>query len=186
LRSTPSRTGASSSRDCISAIAGARPAAPGSCSAATSAASIARTKLGLADDLQDANGDGAIDFSQAQRAARAWCLQQQRLACGLGPLAPTEPYTVARAMADYLEDYRRRGGKAADSIESVARQNILGPLGEFEVGKLTTKRLADWHRAIAERPRRWRARAGAKPNLAAFDRKDPDAGGGGARPPIAC
>jgi len=89
-------------------------------------------------------------------------------------------------MADYLEDYRRRGGKAADSIESVARQNILGPLGEFEVGKLTTKRLADWHRAIAERPRRWRARAGAKPNLAAFDRKDPDAGGGGARPPIAC
>src|SRR5215471_10633528 len=155
LRSTPSRTGASSSRDCISAIAGARPAAPGSCSAATSAASIARTKLGLADDLQDANGDGAIDFSQAQRAARAGCVQQQRLACGLGPLAPTEPYTVARAMADYLEDYRRRGGKAADSIESVARQNILGPLGEFEVGKLTTKPHVAPEKSRSRR-RRWR------------------------------
>jgi len=103
-------------------------------------------KLGLADDLQDANGDGVLDFSQAQRAARNWCLQQQRLACGLGPLAATGPYTVARAMADYLEDYRRRGGKAGDTIESVARQNILGPLGDTEVAKLTTKRLADWHR----------------------------------------
>jgi integrase len=116
-----------------------------------------------------------IDFSQAQGAARAWCLQQQRLACGLDTSAATGPYTVARAMADYLEDYRRRGGKAADSIASVARHNILGPLGDTEAGKLTTKRLADWHRAIAERPRRWRARNGAKPNLAVFDRKSPDA-----------
>jgi len=99
-------------------------------------------KLGLADDLQDGNGDGVLDFSQAQRAA------------------PSGPYTVARAMADYLEDYRRRGGKAADSIASVARQNILGPLGDTEVGKLTTKR---------------RARNGAKPNFAVFDRKNPDA-----------
>jgi hypothetical protein len=38
--------------------------------------------------------------------------------------------------------------------------------------KLTTKRLADWHRAICERPRRWRAHRSAKPNLAAFDRRD--------------
>jgi integrase len=132
-------------------------------------------KLGLADDLQDANSDGVLDISQAQRAARAWCLQQQRLACGLETLVLSGPYTVARAMADYVEDYRRRGGKAADSIESVARQNILGSLGDFEVTKLTTKRLADWHRAIAERPRRWRARPGAKPNLAAFDRRDSNA-----------
>src|SRR5262249_44436104 len=110
-----------------------------------------------------------------QRAARHWCLQQQRLACGLDMPAATGPYTVARAMADYLEDYRRRGGKAADSIASVARQNIVGPLGAIDVAKLTTKRLADWHRAIAEGPRRWRARAGAKPTLAAFDRKNPEA-----------
>ena len=132
-------------------------------------------KLGLADDLQDPNGDSVLDFSHAQRAARSWCLQQQRLACGLGPLAPTGAYTVARAMADYLEDYRRRGGKAADSIESVAHQNILGPLGDLEVAKLTTKRLADWHRGIAERPRRWRSRPGGPAKVAAFDPKDAEA-----------
>jgi hypothetical protein len=132
------------------------------------------TKLGLADDLQDANGEGILDFSQAQRAARQWSTNQQRLACGIAPPS-SGPYTVARAMADYLDDYRRRGGKASDSIESVARQNILCELGDTLVVKLTTRRLLDWHRAIAERPRRWRSRPGAKANVAAFDRKDAEA-----------
>src|SRR6516225_10743741 len=40
------------------------------------------SKLGLADDLQDANGDSILDFSQAQRAARQWWTNQQRLASG--------------------------------------------------------------------------------------------------------
>jgi len=131
-------------------------------------------KLGLADDLQDANGDTVLDFSQAQRNARTWWTHEQRLASGLG--APTTgPYSVARAMTDYLEDYRRRGGKASDSIESVARRNILPELANAPVAKLTTRRLLDWHRAIAERPRRWRSRPGGAVNLAAFDRKDAEA-----------
>src|SRR5437763_4298528 len=128
-------------------------------------------KIGLADDLQDADGDCILDFSQAQRAARHWWTHQQRLASGLAPLN-SGPYTVARAMAGYLEDYRRRGGKASDSIESVTRQNILSELGDVLVVKLTTRRLLDWHRAIAERPRRWRSRPGAKANFAAFHSKN--------------
>lgn len=131
-------------------------------------------KLGLADDLQNANGDSVLDFSQAQQAARSLWTHQQRLASGLG--APTDgPYTVAQAMTDYLEDYRRRGGKASDSIESVSRRNILFELGGVPVVKLTTRRLLDWHRAIAERPRRWRSRPGAEAKLAAFDRTNSDA-----------
>jgi integrase len=128
----------------------------------------------LADDLQDANGDGILDFSQAQRAARSWWTNEQRLASDLA-LRRNGPYTVSHAIADYIEDYRRRGGKASDSIESVARQNILSELGDVLVVKLTTRRLLDWHHAIAERPRRWRSRPGAKAKLAAFDRKDPEA-----------
>lgn len=131
-------------------------------------------RLGLADDLQDANGDTFLDFSQAQRAARTWWTHEQRLSSGLGTTS-TEAYTVARAMADYLEDYRRRGGKASDSIESVTRRNILPELGNLSVGKLTTRRLQDWHRGIAERPRHWRSRLGAAANLAAFDRKNAEA-----------
>ena len=132
------------------------------------------TKIGLADDLQDANGDGILDFSQAQRAARNWWTNEQRLASGLAPRS-NAPYTVARAMADYIKDYRRRGGKASNSIESVARQNIIPELGDVRVVKLTTRRLLDWHCAIAERPRRWRSRPGAQANFAAFDCKNPEA-----------
>jgi hypothetical protein len=131
-------------------------------------------KLGLADDLQDANGETILDFSQAQRAARTWCAKTQRLDSGLGA-ASTGPYTITHAIADYLEDYRRRSGKASEGIESVVRRNILPELGTVQVTKLTTPRLLDWHRGIAERPRHWRSRSNTKPNLGPFDRKDAEA-----------
>lgn len=128
-------------------------------------------KLGLADDLQDADGKIILDFAQAQRAARHWCTQEQRLAAGDGTV-PAGPYTVARAMADYLEDCRRRGGKSVEGIESVVNRNILPALGKLPVAKLTAQRLHDWHRGLAERARYWRSRKGAAANLAAFDPKD--------------
>ncbi len=58
-------------------------------------------KLGLADDLQDSNGESVLDFSQAQRAARAWWTNKERLPSGLA-LPETGPYTVERALTDYL------------------------------------------------------------------------------------
>lgn len=131
-------------------------------------------KLGLADDLEDANGETILDFSQAQRAARTWCANTQRLDSGFATVS-TGPYTVARAIADYLEDNRRRSGNATEGIESVVRRNVLPELGLLQVTKLTTPRLLDWHRGIAERPRHWRSRSGAKPNLGPFDRKDAEA-----------
>jgi len=131
-------------------------------------------KLALADDVQDANAHNILDFSQAQRAARTWWTNQQRLAAGLPP-SNDGPYTVKRAMADYLDDYRRRGAKGAEVIESVVGRNVLPALGDLPLHKLTTRRLADWHRSIAERPRYWRSRAGTPPNTAAFDRNDPEA-----------
>src|SRR5262249_12915614 len=129
------------------------------------------TKLGLADDLQDADGKSILDFSQAQRAARLWCTQEQRLAAGDNAVSDG-PYTVARAIADYLEDYRRRGGKSVEGIESGVKRNILPALGKLPVAKLTPQRLRDWHRGLAERARYWRSRKGAAANLAPFDPKD--------------
>ncbi len=132
------------------------------------------TKLALADDLQDANGATILDFSQAQRSARTWCTQQERVASGLA--VPAGPYTVAQAMADYLTDYRGRGGKAAESVESVSRRNILPELGSVRVVKLTTRQINDWHRSVAERPRNRRSRRDGTANVAAaFDRRDPEA-----------
>src|SRR5438876_3153792 len=56
------------------------------------------TKLGLADDLQDANGDTVLDFAQAQRNARTWWTHEQRLASGLG-CAVAAPYTACASSA---------------------------------------------------------------------------------------
>jgi hypothetical protein len=78
-------------------------------------------------------------------------------------------YTVARALANYVEDYRRRGGKSAEGIESIVRRNVLPELGAMPVRKPTTRRLLDWHRDMAARPRYWRSRPGAKPNTASFN-----------------
>jgi len=60
-------------------------------------------------------------------------------------------------------------------IESVVGRNVLPALGDLLVHNLTTRRLADWHRSIAERPRYWRSRKGAPPNTAAFDGGDREA-----------
>jgi hypothetical protein len=106
--------------------------------------------------------------------AREWWTNKERLASGLA--APDDgPYTVARALTDYLDDYKRRGGKGVEAIESVVRRNVLPELGGLLVHKLTTRRLLDWHRSIAERPRYWRSRPGANPNTAAFDTRDAEA-----------
>jgi len=129
------------------------------------------TKLALADDLQNANGGSILDFSRAQQVARKWCIQEQRLAAGIGP-ALDGPYTVAGVMADYLQDYRRRGGKSVEGIESVVNRNILPALGKLPVTKLTPQRPRDWHRSLVERARYWRSRPGAPVNLAPFDPKD--------------
>jgi integrase len=130
-------------------------------------------KLGVADDVQDSNGASILEFAQAQRAARAWWTNRDRLAAGIAP--ENGPYSVARALADYLNDYKRRGGRGAETIESVVRRNVLPELGGLLVHKLTTRRLLDWHRSIAERPRNWRSRPGADPNVAAFDPRDAEA-----------
>jgi hypothetical protein len=72
-------------------------------------------RLAIADDLQDADADAVLDFSQAQQAARTWWINELRIEQGLG-VAATGPYTVAMACADYVEAYRRRGGRADDTL----------------------------------------------------------------------
>jgi integrase len=78
-------------------------------------------------------------------------------------------------LADYLEDYRRRGGKSVDGMKSVVGRNVLPVLGGLLVAKLTTRKLLDWHRGLAERPRYWRSRPGAEPKTGAYDPADPEA-----------
>src|SRR5262245_64025300 len=60
-------------------------------------------------------------------------------------------------------------------MKSVVGRNVLPVLGGLLVAKLTTRKLLDWHRGLAERPRYWRSRPGAEPKTGAYDPADPEA-----------
>jgi integrase len=132
------------------------------------------TRLGVADDQQDADGGVILNFAQAQTACRQWWNDEQRLDQGLSARG-RGPYTVAQACAAYQEDYRRRGGKAVHTIASAFGSHVLPQLGPLAISKLTARRLQDWHRTLAEQPRRARTRKGKEQRFLDLDTGNGDA-----------
>jgi integrase len=128
----------------------------------------AEHKIGVSDDLQDADGDAVLDYGQAQKAAREWWRDELRRE--EGHETRSGPFTVADAMAEYLEAYERRGGKAVYETRRAADTHIVPALGTATVAKLTAKRIEDWHHRIAEQPARVRTKAGRKQQHRAVDR----------------
>jgi integrase len=116
--------------------------------------------LGAADDARDPDGLSVLGFAQAQERARAWFDQKAREQAG--DLAPLDgPYTVAHALAEYRDDYLRRGGKAADRLDWSAAAWINPQLGTVELVKLSKARIVAWHQKVAETPARLRTKPGA-------------------------
>ena len=128
-------------------------------------------KLGTADDLGDADGITARSFRQAQDAARDWLRLEMRRDAGLE--ATIGPYTIAAALDAYFAERLRRGSKGLDKDKGAANARIMPTLGTVEVAKLSTKRLRDWHAALATAPRV--ARAGAKQPSKPLDTTDEEA-----------
>lgn len=123
--------------------------------------------LGVADDLADRNGVKVLSFDDAQAAARAYDTEQGRLDRDLDPAtgrpvgeAPAD-YTVRQTMADYLAANSHRG-EAFKEAQYRINADILPDLGDLRLAKLTTRRIADWHRALAERGARKRGRKGGE------------------------
>ncbi|WP_287850322.1 site-specific integrase [Acidiphilium sp.] len=112
--------------------------------------------LGNADDMLDADGVDTLTFAQAQTAAVAWFAELGRAG---GRVAAQ--LTVQAAMADYVADYRARGGKALSNLQSVIDAHILPKLGDKLVNDLTHGTIRNWHRAIATAAPRVRAKAGS-------------------------
>jgi integrase len=122
----------------------------------------AEHRIGTTDDLQDADGVAVLDYGQAQRAARAWWRAELRREEGHDMRAG--PYTVADAIADYLKELEGRGGKSVYETRRAAETHVLPPLGAALVGKLTAKKIEDWHRGLAAKPALARSKPGRKPN----------------------
>ena len=116
----------------------------------------AESKLGTADDVQDADGIAVLSFAQAQAKARAWFTEQAARAAGL---APDKPYTVADATRDYLAWYAAHR-KALMPTTKAAETHILPSLGDIELSKLTTARIREWHEGLAAAPARLRSGRG--------------------------
>lgn len=120
-----------------------------------------KERLGRADDVLPANGVTVLDFRQAQVMAVAWAARKRRVAAGLEAepdKASSKPYTVADALADYINDLeRRRGKRSADATRTKADAHIVPTLGTLPVARLTRDKVRAWHVALAAAPFRNRA-----------------------------
>jgi integrase len=128
----------------------------------------AERKIGTSDDLQDADGVAILDYGQAQKAARAWWRAELRREEGHD--TREGPFTVKDAVDDYLNAYEQRGGKAVYDARRAAETHILPALGTALVGKLTAKKIEDWHRGLATKPALARSKPGRKRNHRKADR----------------
>ena len=129
--------------------------------------------LGAADDARDPDGLSVFSFAQAQEKSRAFFTRKAREIAG--DAAPSEgPYRVANALEDYFKNYTKRG-KGVSAALSAANLHIRPALGAVPVAKLTTKRLRDWHHAIADKPRQARGKRGGLPKNAKQRRAGRDA-----------
>lgn len=127
----------------------------------------AEHRIGIADDLQDADGGAVLDYATAQKAARAWWLAERRREDG-HPTA-TGPYTVGDALDEYLKAYERRGGKAIAATRYATDLHIRPALGSTTVAKLTARKVEDWHHRLAEQPARVRVKAKQAPRYREAD-----------------
>lgn len=119
--------------------------------------------LGVADDLLSADGVKILDFNQAQDQARGWFVQQVRRTQGIED-GPTEPYTIASCMTDYLEWYRAHR-KAYETTRLAIEAHILPSLGSREVSALTAAAIKKWLQDLADSPARVRSPMGASPKF---------------------
>src|SRR5262245_6322586 len=118
------------------------------------------TTVAQADDIEDANGAEILDFWQAQEVAR-----NER------PALKVNGYSVADAVADYLEHLEGR----ASYQDAKARLGIfvLPRFGGRAVNSLDEDEIRKWHRNIAKQGARARTKPGAPQNYRKSD-DDPE------------
>jgi integrase len=103
--------------------------------------------IATADDLSDSNGVDVLSFAEAQERAREWRDQRSQAAAGM-----SGPYTVNKALDDYLE-YLRSEGRAESAIKDAKYRIdafIRPTLGRFEVADLKPDQLRRWRADLAK------------------------------------
>ena len=126
-------------------------------------------KLGLADDIQDANGVTVLSFAQAQEKARAWF--NQAAADDPDGFPDYSTYTVKDACDEYMQwikSHRKSYKSMRYSVDSL----IVPELGHIKIAQLSTKRIRDWQEALSTKPPRKRSSKFEKQQY--YEIEDPD------------
>ena len=113
---------------------------------------------GRPDDVLEADGGMVLSWSQAQAEARKLFSRRAREAAGLETDQRTGPYTVQRAITDYL-DWLAGHRKTTRDSRYRADALILPDLGNINVDRLSATRLRKWHEELAAAPARLRRNA---------------------------
>ena len=123
-------------------------------------------KIGIADDVSDADGVAVLDFWQAQDKARRAMVERAHRALG-----KHGPITIGDVMDEYLAylDGHKKSGSDARYRD---RALIRPVLGDIEVNKLTADHLREWMMQMARTPARLRTREGLKQQYASLDSTD--------------
>jgi len=117
----------------------------------------AKTTLGEADDIRDADGETILSFKQADETARQWFAEKAR-----GDRPAAGPFTVSDALDHYTAAFKARAGAIPSDMKSRVDEIIKPALGHHEVASLTQKIVGDWHNARASSPAKLRTRKGAE------------------------
>lgn len=118
-------------------------------------------RLGIADDLSDADGIAVLDYWQAQEKARERMVRRAHAAAG-----KTGPYTVAGAMDGYFQ-FLANDGRGEHTVRDARyRDNafIRPILGRVEVASLTAEKLRQWRDDLAQTPPRVRTKKNGTQN----------------------
>ena len=118
--------------------------------------------IGEADDFADADGSYVLTFWQAQEKAR-----------GTNNSTRSTAYSVADAVAEYLEELDGRASYNDTKLRLDAY--ALPAFGEKHVDKLTSDQIKAWHRNLAKAPKRVRTHKGEKQKTRAIDLDDAEA-----------
>lgn len=116
--------------------------------------------IGRADDTLAADGVEVFDYWQAQDAAKTWFERSTAIREGrrLGG-----PYTVAEAIADYLDEIAaEKNPERVKGAKYIFYASILPDLGTIEVEKLTAEHLQKWRNKLAMQPRKVRTKKAAR------------------------
>jgi integrase len=134
--------------------------------------SYKREGIGIADDVNDADGIEVLTFWQAAERARGLRVERVIETADTG-----KPLTVAAAWDEYIA-FLKTDGRTVSAIKDAEGQYnafIGRKLGEVEVAELTNKKLKAWRDGLASAAPRLRTKPGEKQQFREFDQDDDEA-----------